>query len=168
MAISSFNASLISPGTPTKLRKYVLEALRLTGPINATTRLATADTTIQDGVQTWEIKKGETVYLDLTAASVDQDQFPDPQMIKLDRPEESYLHFGWGPHTCLGRYIAINALAAQLKVLAGANGLRKVPGKRGELRSRMVNGVKCFLTAGKDGLKPVPQSKYFKKEYVYE
>ena len=72
-------------------------------------------------------------------ASVDPNIFPDPLEIRLDRPDELYIHQGYGAHTCLGRPIVMNAMAVQLGVFARLKNLRRAPGPAGQLKSTTVN-----------------------------
>ena len=77
---------------------------------------------------------------------MDPTKFPDPEEIKLDRPDADYIHHGWGPHACLGRPIVMTSMAAQLKVFAKLKNLRRAPGLQGQLKSTTVNGaVKVFM-----------------------
>lgn len=58
----------------------------------------------------------------------------------------NYIHFGRGPHACLGRPIAVTAMAAQLRIFAQLKNLRRAPGIAGELKSKTVNGsFKVFM-----------------------
>ena len=40
------------------------------------------------------------------AANMDDDAFPDPLEVKLDRPRVAHLEFASGPHRCLGSNLA--------------------------------------------------------------
>ena len=72
--------------------------------------------------------------------------FPDPLEIKLDRPESSYVNYGWGPHICLGQEINIVANTAILRCLARLPNLRPAPGPQGQLKYVLKNNVvKVFL-----------------------
>jgi linoleate 10R-lipoxygenase len=66
--------------------------------------------------------------------------------IKLDRPESSYVNYGWGPHHCIGQEINIVANTAILGCFARLPGLRPAPGPQGELKYVIKNDVvKVFL-----------------------
>lgn len=67
-------------------------------------------------------------------ANRDPDAFPDPDSVRLDRPMESYIHYGVGPHTCLGKEASKVALTAMLRVVGGLDNLRRAPGPQGELK----------------------------------
>ncbi|KAJ6003978.1 hypothetical protein N7499_000047 [Penicillium canescens] len=58
--------------------------------------------TVVDGERQIPVKKGDTIFADFVTANVDPKAFPDPLEIKLDRPDSSYIHQGYGGDTCLG------------------------------------------------------------------
>ena len=79
-------------------------------------------------------------------ANLDPAVFPDPLEVKLDRPESSYVAYGWGPHICVGREINIVANTAILRFFARLPELRRAPGPQGQLKYVMKQGVvKVFL-----------------------
>ncbi|KAE8146648.1 hypothetical protein BDV25DRAFT_143478 [Aspergillus avenaceus] len=47
---------------------------------------------------------------------------------------ESYIHYGVGPHTCLGGEASKVALTAMLRVVGRLDNLRRAPGPQGELK----------------------------------
>ncbi len=88
--------------------------------------------------KTLKLQAGSVVMLDLTTASHDAAAFPDPETVRLDRPVESYVHYGWGPHHCLGRQASRVVLTAMFKAVVGLNNLRRAGDgndPRGELKS---------------------------------
>lgn len=90
---------------------------------------------------------------------MDAERFPDPYEIKLDRPDESYIHHGYGPHACLGRPIVVTAMASQLRVFGRLKNLRRAPGPQGEMKSTLVNGViKVFMKEDWSDWWPYPTS----------
>ncbi|OOO07799.1 hypothetical protein OAory_01042990 [Aspergillus oryzae] len=143
-----------------KLKKYALEGFRLSTPAFGVLRYAANDTTINDGVRDVPVKEGDTILADFVSAGRDPTKFPDPQAIKLDRPDDLYIHHGWGPHSCLGREIVTVAAAAMLSVLARAEGLRRAPGPAGVMKSKLVNGVfKVYLPEDGTEWTPYPCNK---------
>jgi hypothetical protein len=77
---------------------------------------------------------------------LDPAQYPDPLKVDLDRPEESYVNFGWGPHSCIGKEINILANTAILRTFARLPGLRRAPGPQGQLKHVMQQEVvKVYL-----------------------
>lgn len=84
--------------------------------------------------------------MDFITASMDPEVFPKPELIDLERPESSYLQFGYGPHECLGKQLTLMAMTSILKVVAGnlegltVEGDWKLKGKT------LPGGIREFLT----------------------
>ena len=53
-----------------------------------------------------DIKAGEMVWLPIVAANRDENEFPNPNEVIIDRPENRHIAFGAGPHRCLGAHLA--------------------------------------------------------------
>jgi cytochrome P450 len=132
--------------------------MRLTAPLSTIVRVATSNANLLDGATTHLVKEGDTVVLDMEKASRDPKKFPNPDEIMLDHSEDSYIHFGRGIHTCLGRTIAVAGLVEQLKIFAKMEGLRRAPGDQGRLRSIKVGSATMFLSDGMDAWNPLPSS----------
>jgi cytochrome P450 len=134
---------IVSDGGPTchqLLRQYVLEAQRMTSR-QRNLRICVQDTCV-DGQN---FKKGDAVICLLGPAGHDKSCIPDPQSFKPGRPAEAYIHFGHGPHECLGKEIALTFCIGLLEVVAGLKNLRPAPGAMGELKSIQVGTEKCYL-----------------------
>ncbi len=86
------------------------ETLRIRGSADGFFRLTKREVNIR-GV---DIPKGSIVYLYLTAANMDPAVFADPWNFDTTRPNlRNALSFGYGKHTCVGRFLAkIEAKAA--------------------------------------------------------
>jgi len=96
------------------------------------------------------VAPGSAVFVSFISAGLDASKFPNPTTVDPARPEELYIHHGWGAHACLGRPIVTMAAAAQLRVFGRLKGLRRAEGARGEMKFKMVNGAfKVFL--GEEG-----------------
>lgn len=81
--------------------------------------------------------------------------------IRLDRPEDAYITFGYGPHECLGKDLATVHTVAMVKVLAGLKNLRRTPGDEGKLNGiTKPGGFKLYLTPDWSNLTPYPTSEY--------
>lgn len=144
-----------------QLKRYALEGYRLNTPAFGLTRIADAETTIEDGKRSVPVKKGDRVFVDFAAACLDPTVFPNPQAIDLTRPLDKYIHHGWGPHICIGRPIVETAMAAQLRVFAQLKNLDRAPGVAGELKSKTVNGpFKVFMKEDWTEWWPFPASKF--------
>jgi hypothetical protein len=63
-----------------------------------------------------QVKAADTVILWTQAAMLDADAFPEPDVLRPDRPGASYLHFGGGLHPCAGR--GVNAWQIPMLVAA--------------------------------------------------
>ncbi len=86
---------------PTLITKAVDETLRLYPPILFEMRRCTEDTEL-GGVS---IKRGARVLIGIASANRDEEVFPDPDSLRLDRSAK-HLSFGHGIHTCVGNGLA--------------------------------------------------------------
>jgi cytochrome P450 len=84
-----------------KLSMWCLEALRLWPHNPLVLRQASVDTVLNGT----DVKAGDRVVAYTQAAMLDPDVFPEPELLKPDRPLSSYLHYGGGLHPCAGRAI---------------------------------------------------------------
>jgi cytochrome P450 len=80
----------------------VEELLRFDGPVQLTGRSAPEPVPVGDD----RLEPGELVLLLLGAANRDPARFPDPDRLRLDRPDNRPLSFGGGIHYCLGAALA--------------------------------------------------------------
>jgi cytochrome P450 len=96
-----------------KLSMWCLEALRRWPHNPLVLRRASVDTVLSGT----DVKAGDTVVAFTQAAMLDPDVFPEPNLLKPDRPLSAYLHYGGGLHPCAGRAIndfQITTLVRQL------------------------------------------------------
>lgn len=115
----------------------VWEALRFF-PINPfVVRTAVSDYLLAAGSpQATKIPAGTLVLVGTRSAMQDGDVLPEPQTIRLDRPAWAYMHFGSGPHVCLGKYVGMMLVPAVLKQLLRLPKLRRADGPAGKLDFR--------------------------------
>ncbi len=68
-----------------------------------------------------------------------------------------------GPHGCIGRAIAVTALASMLKVCAQLKNLRRAPGDQGQIKfvPGPLPGVKQYLSDDWSRYQPFAGSKLF-------
>lgn len=99
---------------PSLIRNAVEELLRYDSPVQATSRMAIADTEINGT----PVKQWQTVMITLAAANRDPEMFSEPDAVNIKRPDVKPLSFGAGIHYCVGAplarlegQIAINTLA---------------------------------------------------------
>ncbi len=149
-------AKLDTPEADDLLLRYFMEGARIRSTVGLY-RLATEDTTIKDGEKVVNIKAGEVVLCDLVTASEDPATFPDPYQVKLDRPMDSYIHFGWGRHTCLGLDMTKLALTTMLKTVGKLDNLRRAPGDQGHIKKIAgPGGITLYMTVDHSSLFPFP------------
>lgn len=74
------------------------EFLRTLSPVQAMARTCLKDTVIRDQ----EIKKGDRVALVFGAGNRDEEVYPNPDKVDVERVENRHLAFGAGIHRCLG------------------------------------------------------------------
>lgn len=121
--------------------------------------------------KTFTLKAGTRISVDLTSASHDPAAFPDPETVKLDRPLESYVHYGSGPHRCLGEEMSRVMMTTIFKAVVGLKGLRRVEGPRGQLKNFPAShwngqvgrvgahdwsGLRVYMTADQRSYWPIP------------
>jgi cytochrome P450 len=80
----------------------VEEGLRFDSPVQAMSRVATADTEIAGTA----IPRGAVVTMLMGAANRDPLQFADPDVFDVRRPDKAHVSFGYGIHFCLGAPLA--------------------------------------------------------------
>ena len=149
-------AKLNTPEADETLLHYFMEGARIRSTVGLY-RLATKDDTIQDGEKKVDVKAGQVLLCNLVSASKDPVAFEDPQQIKLDRPMGSYIHFGWGRHTCLGLDMTKLGLTTMLKTVAKLNNLRRAPGDQGQIKKVAgPGGITLYMTPDHSSLFPFP------------
>ena len=78
------------------------EFMRVGGPARSMPRKISVDH--ERGGQ--QLKKGQNIYLCITAANHDPEVFAKPGEVELSREPNPHLGFGWGLHYCLGANLA--------------------------------------------------------------
>lgn len=95
---------------------YVWEALRF-NPINPfVARLVTKDYVISGGNRReTRIPKGSVALISGRSAMRDETEIPNANGFQTDRPAHHYMHFGFGAHECLGKYVGMVEIAEIVK-----------------------------------------------------
>ncbi|TVY84744.1 Psi-producing oxygenase A [Lachnellula suecica] len=137
--IQDFAASN-TPDFDARIRDFVVEAQRLTSA-QKDVRICVKPTTIDGTVFT----PGSIAILLLGEAGRDPTAVPNPMSFQPGRPEQAQQSFGWGPHQCLGREIALSYLTGMVKLAAGLRNLRPAPGEMGVLKQIRVGTDRCYL-----------------------
>jgi hypothetical protein len=104
---------------------------------------------------------GRRIFVDLILASQDPAAFPDPTSVRLDRPLDTYLHYGWGPHQCAGMDASITAMTAMFKTVFGLKGLRRATTSWGESQGELKKipgpaGSTLYMTPDQSSFFPFP------------
>lgn len=99
---------------PGLARNAFEEALRLTSPVHAFCRTATAGTTVGDA----QIAADSKILCVLGAANLDPEQWPDAARYDIGRRTTGHLAFGVGVHACVGQNVARAEGEAVLGALA--------------------------------------------------
>lgn len=82
-----------------------------------------------------ERQASDGICFNKVTASMDPAVFPNPTKVDLTRSLGSYIHFGYGSHTCLGSEMCNLALISMLKVFCQLEALRRTPGPQGHLKT---------------------------------
>lgn len=64
-----------------------------------------------------EFRKGELVMVFTPSTAIDDEAFPEPDRLRLEKRNIGHLTFGGGPHFCLGAHLARMELAAMYHAL---------------------------------------------------
>jgi cytochrome P450 len=116
------------------LLRYVLETLRFHSPAPIMVRLSLAPHVLAKGTPfETAIPPGKVVFAANGSAMMDETELDQPLEFKLDRPAHHYLHFGWGIHQCLGKYISEVQIVEIVKPLLLLDNLRRAAGPDGKL-----------------------------------
>lgn len=83
--------------------------------------------------------------------------FPNPHEVVLDRDLNLYIHYGIGPHQCLGYGLSKVAMTAMLKIIGQLDNLRRAPGPQGETKKVAgPHGFTKYMTADQSRYVPFP------------
>lgn len=139
-----------------KLQGYVLEGYRLSLTLGLLRYTAPG---VDMEIEGHKIKGGDVIFTNLITASRDASAFPNPTEVNTNRPIDSYVHYGYGPHRCFGRPLNMVYARGMLKVLAQLPGLERAPGDDGVLHYiAFPSGLKSYLSADWGELSPLPST----------
>lgn len=140
------------------IKQYALEGGRLAGTFGLYRRVD-SDITVKDYDRNLHLKKGDLVFVNFITASRDPDIFPDPLQVRLDRPLDSYIQYGDGPHECLGKAANIIGLTTMLMEFGKLKGLRRAAGPQGHLKFvPKPGGFKVYMKEDWSAFWPFPTS----------
>ena len=122
-------------GNTALVTRYVFEAMRFNPLGPGVFRIAAADFEVAGGtLHATTIPAGRHVLVALQSASFDGDRVPNPDEFDIERPLPEYLHFGFGLHTCFGRYINAVQIPAIVAAVLRKQNLRRAAGEAGTLQ----------------------------------
>ena len=97
-------------------------------------RVARTDTTIApDTTRARTVPQGTVILVSTMTALRDPERFEAPGQFRTDREVWGDLMFGFGPHACLGRHMAIEQITEMFIALLARDGLRCAPGREGKM-----------------------------------
>ena len=110
-----------------KMVQFMQESLRLNAFAAGIQRICAEDYVVAKGtLRSTKIPKGTVVLAATQSAMMDWRKIKKPKEFRLDRPAYSYMHFGYGLHTCFGQYINLAQIPAIVKAVLKQEGLRRV------------------------------------------
>ncbi|KAL2003634.1 hypothetical protein VTN02DRAFT_3018 [Thermoascus thermophilus] len=145
-----------TPEADELLMRYFMEGARMRSTI-ALPREVAKPAVVEDNGKKLNLKAGQRIVCNLAAASMDPVAFPEPNKVRLDRDITLYMHFGFGPHQCLGYGICKIALTAMLKVIGRLDNLRRAPGAQGQVQKIPApGGLTMYMTSDHSNYFPFP------------
>ena len=115
--------------------QYVFEALRFNPNNPGVFRIAAEEYTVaKDKLHATTIPRGATVIAATQSAMFDERIVDAPADFRPGRPDYTYMHFGYGLHTCFGQYINRVQIPGILKPLLKRKRLRRAEGDAGQIQ----------------------------------
>lgn len=147
------------PETDALLLGYAMEGIRMAGTFGLYRQAASADVINEDDGRKLNVNAGDRVFVSFVQAAKDPKIYPNPEAVDPRRPLDSYIHYGVGPHACLGRNISQVALTELFRALFRKKNLRRVAGAQGELKKvPRPGGFFVYMKEDWSGLWPFPTS----------
>jgi cytochrome P450 len=106
---------------PGRFDPYVWEALRFDPFLKMIVRYCARDHVLPSGAT---VRAGRPVLAAVASAMFDAAAVDDPGAFRTDRPERTWMHFGYGPHACLGVHPGRVVIAETVRRLMLRPGLR--------------------------------------------
>jgi cholest-4-en-3-one 26-monooxygenase len=125
---------------PSLLKTAPEEILRWASPISHNMRTATQDTEIGGKL----IRQGEWVVLWIPSANRDETVFADPFRFDLGRKPNPHVAFGYGPHFCLGAFLARLELRVMLELFVEKVASVELLGEPQKVQSIIFSGFKTM------------------------
>ena len=123
---------------PDLLNSAVDEIFRFVSPVRSFIRVAVNDYELRGKT----IKAGDSVLSLYPSANRDEDVFEDPQAFKITRARNPHIAFGFGPHMCLGHFLARMELKAFFGQFIARVERAELAGEPVWLRANFLGGLK--------------------------
>ncbi|KAI2618256.1 linoleate diol synthase [Hypomontagnella submonticulosa] len=123
-----------SEDTDALMLGYCMEGIRLAGTFGSYREATVGDIIKEDDGREVRVAAGDRVFVSFVGASKDVKHFPEPEKVNPRRPLDAYIHFGLGPHACLGRDACQAGLAEMFRSVFKLKNVRRAPGAQGELK----------------------------------
>ncbi len=121
-------------GDDARMAQAVWESLRFNPHNPVIYRRATRDAVVAPStLRAMTVKKGQMVFAANLSAMFDRAAIASPGAFRTDRHWETYIHWGYGMHTCFGDAINKAVIPAILKPLLQRGNLRRAAGSEGEI-----------------------------------
>lgn len=115
------------------VKKYAFEALRFNPHNPAILRYCKHGAVIGKGTKYEKnIPQGKIVYAATLGAMFDPEVVNNPNEFNPERTND-FMHFGYGPHLCTGKYISEVTVPELVAGLLRQKNLRRAPGKEGKI-----------------------------------
>ena len=114
--------------------QFMCEAMRFNPLGPGVFRVAATDYAVAAGTSREKtIPQGSIVLAAIQSAMFDSNNIDEPSEFRINRPPYTYMHFGYGLHTCFGQYINAAQLPRMGAALLRRTNLRRAPGAAGHL-----------------------------------
>ncbi|QKW33171.1 cytochrome P450 [Actinomadura sp. NAK00032] len=114
-------AAAAAAGDPERFDGHVWEALRFDPFLKMIARYSVRDHVLPSGET---VPAGRLVLAAVASAMFDDDAVDDPAAFRADRSEDAWMHFGHGPHACLGVHPGRVVIAETVRRVMLRPGLR--------------------------------------------
>ncbi|KAI1079732.1 linoleate diol synthase [Whalleya microplaca] len=146
-----------SDETDALLLGYCMEGIRLAGTFGSYREAAADDVIKEDDGREVPVRAKDRVFVSFVGAAKDAKHFPQPEQVNPRRPLDAYIHFGLGPHACLGRNACQAALTEMFRSVFKLKNVRRAPGPQGELKKvPRPGGFYVYMKEDRGGYFPFP------------
>ena len=118
-----------------QLQQIIYEALRFRPMLPLLVRTIPRDTIVaKDTARARLAPAGGTMLVGLLGAMFDPEEFEHPWHFCGSRPLDGYVHFGFGPRTCFGKYLADTVMLEVMCAVLRLPDLQRAGGARARVR----------------------------------